>query len=430
VQRLVVAYVLAMSEDAPTSGDSDLVRLIKVATGLKQIEGADRLAALAYHAGDYEDARLLADQLPGPLASWVKAKLALQRGNLEKAAAFYAEAVKAFPPTAQARVLDDGNLKLLPGETGVLALARGEYLDAFAILYQLADTYWGDAAYVAERVLTTDQLRQFVDARVHVPTSIQPVGDEPFVALSQAGPAAQLRDLLGRRLVREGHYSKAIEFLEYPDVRKKVSEYSHALEQAKGDWRRINRARHWYEAAVLARTSGMEMMGSESAPDYFGVGGNFDEGIGQSSPGSSLVTDGERSRFAASATDPDKRFHYRYIAVEQAEHAGDLLPPRSQAFAAVLCKATGWMLSSHDDAAAHRLYHRYVKEGPYVRWAVHFGHSCPEPDFDEAARLPRILLVRHTRHFIGRYRWGFGLALTLAILAGAAMFIRLRHRKL
>lgn len=59
-----------------------------------------------------------------------------------------------------------------------------------------------------------------------------------------------------------------------------------------------------------------------------------------------------------------------------AVQAADLLPPRSQAFAAVLCQATGWMMSTAktdgDEKAAqervHRLYRRYVEEGAYVPW--------------------------------------------------------------
>jgi hypothetical protein len=173
----------------------------------------------------------------------------------------------------------------------------------------------------------------------------------------------------------------------------------------------------------------MEMMGYEGDPDYSGLDGEFDQGLGQSKPGFSFVTEIERSRFEASAANPYQRFHYRYIAVEDARHSADLLPPRSQAFAAVLCRATGWMMSSRDDnAVKQQLYRRYLKEGPYVPWAPHFGRSCPEPDFDGAARLPRVLLVRNTRHFVGHHRWEAGLTLALAMVPGALAFVGLRRR--
>ena len=41
------------------------------------------------------------------------------------------------------------------------------------------------------------------------------------------------------------------------------------------------------------------------------------------------------------------------------------MPPRSQAFAAVLCKGSGW-INYRDLEGARRYYQRYVKQGPYV----------------------------------------------------------------
>src|SRR6202042_1639090 len=141
-----------------------------------------------------------------------------------------------------------------------------------------------------------------------------------------------------------------------------------------------------FAAAALARESGMEMTGTETAPDYFANDGPFDFGIGQPKLEGRFITDGEKQRFEASAAIPDQRFHYRYIAVDQVEQAADLLPPRSQAFAAVLCAATGWMLDTHGaEEQVQNLYARYGQEGPYVPWAENFGRDCPEPDFDDAA---------------------------------------------
>src|SRR5712692_5633139 len=189
VQRLVVAYALARLEDMPAYGEPidagrqfhrvepngpvrNLLWAMTKGSRVEHVAGADRLAALAYGSGEYDLARQLADKTTGPLASWVRAKLALQQGDLKRAAAFYAEASKAFPPAGEPPVLDDGNVKLLTGESAVLALARGEYVDALDYLYPVAGVYWGDVAYIAERVLTTDELKHLVDA--HVPAPPQP----------------------------------------------------------------------------------------------------------------------------------------------------------------------------------------------------------------------------------------------------------------
>src|SRR5439155_5427615 len=133
--------------------------------------GADRLAALAYRLGRYDLARGLADKAQSPLASWVKAKLALQKGDLAAAASFYAEASKGFPDASDAPSLDPGNVRLLAGEGGVLSLAQGEYVDALGRLYPVAGTYWGDVAHIADRVVTVDELKRFVDAKVPPPSA-------------------------------------------------------------------------------------------------------------------------------------------------------------------------------------------------------------------------------------------------------------------
>ena len=52
-------------------------------------------------------------------------------------------------------------------EQGYLSPERGEYVDALNHLLASGDEYWQDIAYVAERVLTTAELKLFVDE--HVP---------------------------------------------------------------------------------------------------------------------------------------------------------------------------------------------------------------------------------------------------------------------
>jgi len=462
VQRLLVAYVLANFNDSPAWRSSWIVsepyhlpppapeffRLANAiqANGLDHPAGADRLAALTYRLGRYDLAQKLAEKATGPLAAWIKAKLALQKGDLTAAAAFYAEASRAFPPAGvRSPTLDESNEALLPGENGVLTLARGEYVEALAQLYPMAVTYWGDVAYIAERVLTVDELRHFVDAGLAVatptpsppgrprliglPEPVPPGAVPPVTNWLAPNPSSNLRDLLARRLVREGRYDEAIRYFgPQSTIGERVKEYARALHDATHSWWAADRAQSWCEAALLAREFGMEMMGYEGPPDYFATGGEFDGGLGQAELGQEFVTQGERARFEASAAEPDFRFHYRYIAVQEASRAADLLPPRSQAFAAVLCQATGWMIVTQDlvhrpgadgksvpRELAHQLYRRYLKQGPYVPWAAHFGHDCPDPDFDGAASFHRTQLLKRARHWAGHYQW----LIAAAVLIGA-----------
>jgi len=90
----------------------------------------------------------------------------------------------------------------------------------------------------------------------------------------------------------------------------------------------------------------------------------------------------------------------------------------------VLCNAAGWMMSTRGaDAHVHDLYMRYVKQGPYIAWAAHFGRDCPEPDFADAAQAH---YMRDARNLVSRFRWPIGIGLLASIGLLAAWRIRRR----
>ena len=140
-----------------------------------------------------------------------------------------------------------------------------------------------------------------------------------------------------------------------------------------------------------------------------------------------VVASGEAARAAASAAVPPQRFHYRHTAAGFAEKAADLLPPRSQAFAAVLCQAAGWLLD-RDAEAAQKIYRRYVQQGPYVPWAASFGRECEEPDFPGAGRRLHAERVAYFKH-VARLALPYGgFALVLAGATLALLILRRRRR--
>ncbi|WP_448189282.1 tetratricopeptide repeat protein [Azospirillum sp. sgz301742] len=429
-QRLIVAYAQARTEGAEGML-ADIVAALDQ-HGIDRVTGADRLASLAYGQARYDLAGRLADKAPGPLAAWVKAKLALQRGDRTGAAGFLAEAARAFP-TEGAAALDPDNATRVRGEAGTLALARGEYVHALELLYPLALTYWGDVVHIAERVLTTDELKVFVDSRgKDAPApSADGTSEQPWTTLSGYLTKHQLSlgDVLARRLMRDGRHGEALGYYSDPRVAGLAADYVQVLRAAQDGWWSIDRARAWHQAAVLARREGMEIMGTEAAPDYAVYSGSFDVGLGQRTlDGQPYVSDGERQRFDASRARPDERYHYRYLAVAHAEAAADLLPPRSQAFAAVLCQATGWMYSTARDDRAQALYARYVKDGPLVEWAEHFGRDCPEPDFDSAAQRQLAYHWMDARDWAHGHRWPLAAAAVL-FFAGVAGLWAIRRRR-
>ena len=133
----------------------------------------------------------------------------------------------------------------------------------------------------------------------------------------------------------------------------------------------------------------------------------------------------ERERVAATVAKPDRRYHYRYVAVDLASRAADLVPSRSQAYAAMLCEATGW-IRFRDAALARALYARYVANGPYVPWAADFGAQCEQPDFEGAAKRLHFERVRYAKH-VARKSAPFAIAGVVAIGIGA--FVLRRRRK-
>lgn len=174
----------------------------------------------------------------------------------------------------------------------------------------------------------------------------------------------------------------------------------------------------------------MELFGTELDPDQGAVHAEFDHASGPSRPPTGfLVTANERWRYAGSSPEPDRRFHYRFLAVQDAERAADALA-RSRAFAAVLCRATGWMFQSDDEAEAFRLYRRYTASGAIVPFATRFGYGCPAPDFDAAARLRWKEPIARAASALHRHRRpAVGAAIVLAALLGTAALIRRRRHR-
>jgi hypothetical protein len=270
------------------------------------------------------------------------------------------------------------------GETAVLSLARGQYVEALDLLLPHAETYWGDIVHIAERVLTTNELKTFADRKIARASYAGTEHDD--------GPSRQaaLLDLLARRLVRERRFGEAAAYFQAEETKATASQYGQLLARTEDKRSDLAKARLLYMAAIIARSSGMQIMGYEGSPDYVVEKGNYDAGAGQSELAAAFVTTEERSRFEGSKATPNLRFHYRYVAIGHAEKAAGMLPPRSQAFAAVLCQAASCVIDRPDGLEkAQELYRRYIREGAYVAFGATFGRKCPDPNFEAAADLAR-----------------------------------------
>ena len=174
--------------------------------------------------------------------------------------------------------------------------------------------------------------------------------------------------------MREDHYAEALAYLPKPsDAILRV--YTKSLaDGANNALSREDRARAWFRAAWIARYDGMELMGTEVAPDAFAAGGNFEEvdlaserrtgkykttpSEGANEKGKTLPiivqpTKQELDRIGKNRIVPDVRFHYRIIAGTLAMKAADLLPDNSESLADVVNHAGLWVKDRQEKIADH-----------------------------------------------------------------------------
>lgn len=433
VQRLLTGYLLSRVgwwDGEEPSGEKRLFQRLQ-ASSRASLDNADRLAAVSYQHGDYAGAKAFVEKAGDTgLAWWVRAKLALRDADKAAAAAAYAKAAQAFPQEENwgGRRNADWDFEVVQpkcrveGESAILALQRGDYLQAFDQLYRGQSNYWYDAATVAERVLTVDELKQYVDQQVPAPPALSQEDRDNYVPLPVA---ASLRNLLGRRLLREGRYDEAPAYFDNADLQAKARAYAQLLQQAESKWWPTRRAEAYFNASWIARRWGMELLGYEMAPDYATFEGNYSLEPVELKVGP-LMAEGEVKRQQASAAQPDLRYHYRFVATALASRAADNLPHTSQAFAAVLCKAVGYNSSLEEQSA---LYQRYVKEGPYVTWAGDFGHQCQEPDFRSADKRYVTQALESLRSALRPYkRWLQVGGLALVVAVGLGLISRRRNK--
>ena len=461
-RRVAVAYAYSrageLSTDDPEIHDEDagmgdpyrigqsnaIARLLDAIEAAPQsgADGLDRFAAVAYRAGRFDLAERLVAQDASPLSAWVRAKLALRKGDRDGAAKAYAEAAAGFPReeawggqyglTSEWQALQPQCQ--VHAELGTLNLARGDYVAAMEALYAAGGNYWMDAQYVADRVLTLAELRAFVAKHAAAaPTPAVPDSDEhDGESVGDGDVAAQLRDLFARRLMRAGDYAEALPYFSEDAHREAAGKYAAAMERAQGNgfwFDRVGRAEAWYDAATTAREFGMEILGTEGPPDFEIWGGSFGRESGHydsewnwiPEPPTDVKLEGdwigadEAKRLAASKPPYLSRFQYRQVAADHIMQAANFVPARSQAFAAMLCIGTGWLID-REPKAARVLYRRYVADGALVPFGARFGRDCPAPEFERARERLTFERVRDAKIAVRHY--GPWIAGVFALLIG------------
>ncbi len=369
-RRLLTAYLLSASSFA---GDPKVLAWLENFKGIETpTEEAERLAWAAYQSGRIEMSRAWLEKAPktATIAQWLRAKLLLRDGKIKEALPLISEVVARFPRNDHFTISRDtvedqevfDSLRAM-AEIGTLSLARNDYIAALDSLVQSSEfseygdvRHWQDAAYVAEQVLFLEELKAFVDARW--PQSSQSTPDE-----KKLSPGERMRYLLSRRLAREGRLQEAIPYC--PVMwRASMEGYAQGLQLGRDETiPGAKRAEALWQTAQLAKSQGLELLGTEVDPDWLDLAGEYDLGsMAKDRPRAGVIkANGEElKRSARNRPKPDKRFHYRYVAADLGWEASRLMPDNTDETALVLTISGTW-LKNIDSKAADRFYKALVQ---------------------------------------------------------------------
>lgn len=413
-RRVITAYLISRhpyNDRSETATDPDAKKFFDrtdnwlaavEAAGVKNVESAEEFALAAYQASDVDAAQRWIKRADGsPVAQWLQAKLDLRAGKIADAAALLAKVSRKFPretPTnAPANFSQSLFVDINPewnetiavgrqslGELGTLHLARGEYTEALDAL--LRSGYWMDAAYVAERVLTSEELKSYVDANWPPVSPEQAAREEQYLPDPEWGmtnPREQIRLLLASRLARETGGMMPLAYFPTNLAADYGTLLSYLHDGRDETLPASVRAQKLFAAAVMTRTNGMELFGTEMEPDWGIYGGSYDFGYTWRNRATNLfepkinaASADEIERASSRHADPDRRFHYRWQAAALAWEAAQLMPDNSDDTARVLCTAGTW-IKDRDPQGADKFYKALVRrcrktvlgdEADKIRW--------------------------------------------------------------
>lgn len=394
---------------------------------------AERLSWAAYSQGDFGRARRwlkLADPQES-MTQWLKGKFALMEGRKDDATRHFATAQPSFTPKSNAAIMwrktadpdayynavvTEG-MEMQPcqfqADAATANLASGKFVPAMQGYLDAGS--WRDAAYIAERLLSREELLTYVRRHTNdkewtpkPPANAQERAENETYGLGEFGTIqAHLRYLAARRLARERYFRDAAPLFP-PALRTQFEEYTTAWRKGHdGDLSRKERASALWTAAQLHRKYGMEFFGFVNDPDHQEYEGsyqvnhvaasrargvyvvetaagefeNYWQWMNRWADASSMqkkrdehaalglpppeaifpaVGNDERWRLAKYGVAPiEKRFHYRYAAADLAWKAAALMPDNNEQTAEVL-RVAGLWIANRDPKAADKFYQALV----------------------------------------------------------------------
>lgn len=363
-RQVVTAHLAAgarpSSVGSLTSTPADVAAWLDAMERIKHVKPrlAARLAYAALRTDHLEEALAWVRRAPDkdPLACWTRAKLLLRDGEIKPAARQLALALEGVPaidpvaPTGRLRFYRDDprdDRRRIAEELAALRLHDRQYADALRLLVRFGRR--NAAAYVAERVLTTDELQAVVDEGL------------------RSRPYLRVRAWLGRRLARERRWADAKRYHSDPDD---LAAFAKKLQAARnGNAPPLQQADDAWKAATAIRDQGRLLLAYASG--WYGIDPNgqyhswyrYRRMTDRSAYRIAPPTRDERRRVAKHAPTNPERWHYAYLATDLAWRACELMPDDRDATARRLCEAGSW-IKARDPQAADRFYKALVRRCP------------------------------------------------------------------
>jgi len=373
-----------------------------------KFRNADIMAWRAYEAGEVETAEkyLKLRTRDTLLSLYVESKIARYHGDNELAIQKLREWLKAadkIDPRDRADIIeiehcyeDEPDFSLRQDVYGLLGSAmvlRRDFAEAAMYFYR-AGQLESDVSRLAERFMTLAELAAFTDS----------IADDLNSKNEEKRDAARMvRHLTARRAFREGKFDITRKYL--PEEYKGVLDQYLAFIQGGNDLGKSSneRALCFYNAAKIMRWYGMELSGTNGAPDDFyhrggyGIEADFEDcpnckydqktdqwthicrkhwelysSINDEDP---FYQEGERQPVPR-----NQRFHYRYRAAELAEKAAEMAQDADLRALANLF--AGECLRIRTPRKADVFYKRLVKNSPYTAIAkiadkLRWFPNCP-----------------------------------------------------
>lgn len=349
----------------------------------KGVRDADRIAWFAYMRGQYDIAQrwLARAGADAPYALWLKAKFAMRDGKLDAATKLLASAVGKLPRDRRVEAYNIWEASIPPydvahGELGLLRLNRSEFTAALRMF--LEGGLYSDAFYIADGVLTIDELKTFIAKETaNLPkvqgywgavygedaTEEKTNADTPWHFYYYGDPARELRSILARRLIRSGRYKEARPYLDEKS-QASLDEYVALLDRAKA--KGVSKAE---QAEALWKAAKLMLQHGDQLADYFDPVTMAERTSGRevSTDDSSVIAikygeprkivpplaSGEQQRLKKNAVPALRRYYSTYLAADLAWRSAALLPDQDEKTADRLNRAGSW-LKDGDSAAADR----------------------------------------------------------------------------